>query len=161
MVRLPAPSVIRGQKAEEAFKQWLRRTKLGYMIVDQTPFSVPISADKLKRPDFLVGILNGTIAVDVKGRDFFDACGIIELSEHEGFMFFERYFGTPVWYAWYPDKDHTSCFLFRNTDIKKAHERLLKGRTVCAIPFEVMTECRPFDEGFDYAVFLSSRAHRA
>lgn len=157
MVRLPAKSLARGQKAEEAFKQWLRRTKLGYMIVDQTPFSVPISADKLKRPDYLVGILSGTIAVDVKGRDLFDGCGVIELAEHEGFHFFERYFGTPVWYAWYPDKEHTTCFLFRNTDIKKNHERLLKGRTVCAIPLETMTECRPYEEGFDYALFLASR----
>ena len=105
----------------------------------------------------LVGILNGTIAIDVKGRDFFDGCGIIETAEHEGFMFFERYFGTPIWYAWYPDQDHASCFLFRNTDIKKSHERLLKGRTVCAVPIEAMTECRPYDEGFDYALFMASR----
>lgn len=53
MVRLPASSVKRGQKAEDMFKRWLRNTKLGYMIVDQTPLSVPISADKLKRPDYL------------------------------------------------------------------------------------------------------------
>lgn len=157
MVRIPAANKARGLAAENAFKQWLRRSKLGYMIVDQTPFSVPISADKLKRPDYLVGILSGTIAIDVKGRDFFDGCGIIEVAEHEGFEFFERYFGTPVWYAWYPAKDFGTCFLFRNTDIKKAHERLLKGRTVCAVPFDLMTECRPYDEEFDYAMFVASR----
>lgn len=157
MVRLPASSVARGKKAEDAFKRWLRESQLGYMIVDQTPFSVPISADKIKRPDFLVGILSATIAIDVKGRDFFDGCGIIELDEHEGFMFFERYFGTPVWYAWYPDKDHASCFLFRNTDIRTSFQRFLKGRTVCAIPVEAMVECQPYDQTFDYALFLASR----
>lgn len=127
------------------------------MIVDQTPFSVPISADKLKRPDFLIGILNRMIAIDVKGREFFDGCGIVELAEHTGFMFFERYFGTPVWYAWYPNKDFATCFLFRNTDINPAYHRMLKGRTVCAIPFEVMTKCHPYDEAFDYALFLAGR----
>ena len=157
MVRLSAASVERGKKAELAFKQWLRRSKLGYMIVDQTPFSVPISADKLKRPDYLVGILNRMIAIDVKGRAFVDGCGIVELAEHSGFMFFERYFGTPVWYAWYPENGSTTCFLFRNTDIRKGNHRVLKGRTVCAIPFEAMTECHPFDEGFDYALFSASR----
>lgn len=157
VVRIPAANQKRGASAEEAFKQWLRRSKLGYMIVDQTPFSVPISADKLKRPDYLVGILSGTIAIDVKGRDFFDGCGIIELAEYEGFHFFQRYFGTPVWYAWYPDKDHTTCFLFRNTDIKWEHRRLLKGRTVIAIPLDAMTECHPYEEGFDYAMFVASR----
>ena len=65
MVRLPARSIQRGKKAEDAFTFWLRLSKLGYMIVDQTPFSVPISADKIKRPDFLVGILSATMAIDV------------------------------------------------------------------------------------------------
>ena len=77
MVRIPAANKARGLAAENAFKQWLRRTKLGYMIVDQTPFSVPISADKIKRPDYLVGILSGTIAIDVKGPDFLDGPGIM------------------------------------------------------------------------------------
>ena len=72
-------------------------------------------------------------------------------------MFFERYFGTPVWYAWYPGKDFGTCFLFRNTDIRRSHQRQLKGRTVCAIPLDDMTECQPYEETFDYAMF---KAHR-
>jgi hypothetical protein len=156
MARIPAASRTRGALAEKAFKAWLDRTRLGYMIVDQTPFTVPITASKVKRPDFLVGILDHMVAVDVKGRDLFDGHGIIEIDEFEGFHFFQRYFGLTVWYAWYPDREHDVALLFRNTDIRAAHRMRLKGREVCAIPVDAMTQCRPFDEGFDYALFVAS-----
>jgi hypothetical protein len=161
MVRLSAASVERGQKAEEAFKKWLRRTKLGYMVVDQTPFSVPIGPERLKRPDFLVGILSvGMIAIDAKGRNLVDGHAIIEVSEYEGFSYFERYFGTPVWYAWYPNRDHLLCYLFRNSDLRGAYRQQFGKRTVFAVPLEVMTPCKPFDEHFDYALFVASRSAR-
>lgn len=129
------------------------------MIVDQTPFSVPIGPEQLKRPDYLVGILSvGMVAVDVKGRDLLDGYAIIDLDEYHGFHYFERYFGTPVWYAWYPDKGHGSCLMFRNTDIKWEYRRKLNGRMVCAVPAEVMTEIRPLNDGFDYALFVASRS---
>lgn len=128
------------------------------MVVDQTPLSVPIGAKHIKRPDFLVGLLSiGMVAVDVKGRDLVDGHAIIETDEYDGFHFFQRYFGIPVWYVWYPDTEHTTCSLFRNTDIHWAHRRTLNGRTVCAIPRDVMTLAKPEHEGFDYALFMASR----
>lgn len=158
MVLLPATSRERGRKAEAAFRKWLDRTRLGYMIVDQTPFSVPIGPEYLKRPDYLIGIMSiGMIAVDVKGRDLVDGCGIIEVSEYEGFSLFERYFGTPVWYVWYPHTSHTECLMFRNADLSLAHKRLLKNRTVYAVPLHVMHAFKPFEDGFDYALFVASR----
>lgn len=159
MVMISAKSRARGKSAEDAFVAWLRRSKLGYMIVDQTPFSVPIAPEYIKRPDYLVGILNSMVAVDVKARDFVDGCGIIEVQEHEGFNFFQRYFGMAVWYAWYPDKGHARCLLFRNTDITPAHKRFLKNRTVCAVPIETMLEFDTIDNAFDYALFMASRTH--
>lgn len=158
MARIPAASRARGTLAEKAFKAWLSRTRLGYMIVDQTPFTVPMTASRVKGPDFLIGVLASMVAVDVKGRDLFDGCGIIEIDEHEGFQFFQRYFGLTVWYAWYPTRKHEVVLLFRNTDIRPDHRKMLKGREVCAIPVEGMTEVRPFEEGFDYALFVASRA---
>lgn len=158
MPRIPAANRIRGHHAEVAFKQWLNRSRLGYMVVDQTPFSVPIGAKHIKRPDYLIGLMSiGMVAVDVKGRDMVDGHGIIELDEHDGFNFFQRYFSVPVWYAWYPYTDHDTCLLFRNTDIKTAHRKTLNRRTVYAVPREVMTLCKPVHEGFDYALFMASR----
>lgn len=158
MARIPAANRIRGHHAEVAFKQWLNSSRLGYMVVDQTPLSVPIGHKRIKRPDYLVGLLSiGMIAVDVKGRDLVDGHGIIELDEYEGFHFFHRYFSIPVWYAWYPDTTHQTCLLFRNTDIRWEHRRNLNGRTVCAVPRDVMTLCKPGQEGFDYALFMASR----
>lgn len=157
MARIPAANRERGALAEKAFKAWLDRTRLGYMIVDQTPFTVPSTASRVKRPDFLVGILDTMVAVDVKGRDLIDGFGIIEVDEYEGFHFFQRYFGLTVWYVWYPTRKHDEALLFRNTDIRTAHRARLKGREVCAVPVETMYRCLPYDQQFDYALFMAGR----
>jgi len=157
MVLIPASSRSRGRKGESVFEGWLRRSRLGYMIVDQTPLSVPRAPKYIKRPDFLVGIVNTIVAIDVKARDFVDDCGIIELNEHEGFSCFQRCFGMPVWYAWYPDKGHERCLLFRNADIHDGHYRFLKNRQVLAIPADTMAEFDTMAVSFDMALFFASR----
>jgi len=157
MVMLPAASRDRGRKGETVFEGWLRRSRLGYMIVDQTPLSVPSAPKYIKRPDFLVGMVGTMVAVDVKARALVDGCGIIELDEHDGFVRFQRCFGTQVWYAWYPDKEHGRCLLFRNSDIHDGHVRYLKNRQVLAIPAETMAAFDTMALSFDMALFLASR----
>lgn len=157
MVLIPAANRSRGRKGETVFEGWLRRSRLGYMIVDQTPLSVPSAPKYIKRPDFLVGMVSTMVAVDVKARTLVDGCGIIEVAEHDGFDRFQRCFGTQVWYAWFPEKDHERCLLFRNSDIHDGHFRFLKNRQVLAIPADTMAEFDTMAVSFDMALFFASR----
>lgn len=131
---------------------------MGYMVVDQTPFTVPSHANEIKRPDFLVGILSvGLVAIDVKGRSPVDGAIIIERAEFEGFTYFERYFGAPVWYVCYPERTSDRCLLFRNADLMRLPLKPLNRRHVYAVPLSSMTNAFPHDETFDTALLAASR----
>lgn len=159
MARISEAARERGRAAEAAFKRWLDRSSMGYMVVDQTPFTVPPAAGHIKRPDYLVGILSvGLIAIDVKGRSLVDDHLLIDLDEFQGFVGFERYFGTSVWYGCYPDETGRDCLLFRNADLAALQPTHFNRRNVIRVPRELMTPARPREESFDLALFSATRA---
>ena len=160
MARIPAANRDRGRAAEAAFKAWLVDSRLAFMVVDQTPLTMPRHlSGSVKRPDYLVGILSiGLVAVDVKARTPVEGHLLIDADEHAAFGLFERYFGTPVWYACYTEGHARSCCLFRNVDICPERDgRRLGGRTAYAVPIELATHCRVEAEPFDAALFNASR----
>lgn len=164
MARIPAKNSRDGIYAEHAFRSWLIESKLGFLVVDQTPMSMPPYLFSIvKRPDFLVGILSvGMIAVDVKARTpVLDGFVTIEIDEYDSFCAFERYFGMPVWYACYLSRDYKTCLLFRNSDIRPDRDRTrIKERPVLVIPIDLMTRA-PYDEPFDMTLFRASRERLA
>jgi hypothetical protein len=95
---------------------WLDRSRLAYLYLDQTPLTIPAAhrAD-IKRPDFLVAVdAVGTIAVDAKAKSFIDGCFVLDTSERRRLDGFESVFGIPVWYACFPPAEPGRCYLFRN-----------------------------------------------
>ena len=164
MARIPTKNAESGRYAEVAFRAWLLDSKLGFLEVDQTHNTLPVYLRTIvKRPDFLVGILSvGMVAVDVKARTpIMDGFLTIDIDEYESFRVFERYFGMPVWYACYLNRDRDTCLLFRNADIDPERDRTrIKDRSVLAIPTDLMTRAS-CDEPFDAALFRASRERLA
>jgi hypothetical protein len=109
----------KGEGAERALQDWLDRSRLAYLYLDQTPLTIPAAhrAD-IKRPDFLVAADGlGTIAVDAKAKSFIDGCFLLDTSERRRLDGFETAFGIPVWYACFPPEEPGRCYLFRNRDL--------------------------------------------
>ena len=103
-------------------QDWLDRSRLAYLFLDQTPLTMPAThrAD-IKRPDFLVAIEGlGTMAVDAKAKAFIDGCFVLDASERRRLDGFETEFGIPVWYACFPPDEPRLCCLFRNRDLMGA-----------------------------------------
>ena len=75
--------IEKGEGGERALQDWLDRSRLAYLYLDQTPLTIPAAhrAD-IKRPDFLVAVDGlGTIAVDAKAKSFIDGCFVLDASE--------------------------------------------------------------------------------
>jgi hypothetical protein len=109
-------------------QDWLDRSRLAYVFLDQSPLTIPAAhrAD-IKRPDFLVAVDGvGTIAVDAKAKSLIDGCFVLDASERRRLDGFESAFGIPVWYACFPPEEPGRCHLFCNRD--------LAGRTVIHVP---------------------------
>jgi hypothetical protein len=105
-----------GEGGERTLQDWLDRSHLFYLFLDQTPLTFPAAhrAD-IKRPDFLVAIEGfGTIAVDAKAKAFIDGHFVLDASERRRLDGFESEFGMPVWYACFPPAEPPLCYLFRN-----------------------------------------------
>ena len=112
----PLERIEKGEGGERALQDWLDRSRLPYLFLDQTPLTIPamLRAD-LKRPDFLVAIAGvGTVAVDAKAKAFVDDHFVLDVSERRRLDGFETEFGTPVWYACFPPAEPRLCYLFRN-----------------------------------------------
>jgi hypothetical protein len=120
----PSPEVAlarleKGEGGERALQDWLDRSRLAYLLLDQSPLTIPAAhrAD-IKRPDFLVAVDgSGTIAVDAKAKAFIDGCLVLDASERRRLEGFEIMFGIPVWYACFPPDSRTLAYLFRNRDL--------------------------------------------
>jgi hypothetical protein len=118
-VRSPIQRIEQGEGGERALQDWLDRSRLAYLFLDQTPLTMPAThrAD-LKRPDFLVAIEGlGTLAVDAKAKAFIDGHFVLDASERRRLDGFESVFGIPVWYACFPPAEANSAYLFRNRDL--------------------------------------------
>jgi hypothetical protein len=109
----------KGEGGERALQDWLDRSRLAYLFLDQSPLTIPAAhRTDIKRPDFLVAVDgNGTIAVDAKAKRFIDGYFMLDASERRRLDGFESVFGIPVWYACFPPEEPGRCFLFRNRDL--------------------------------------------
>jgi hypothetical protein len=106
----------KGEGGERALQDWLDRSRLAYLYLDQTPLTIPAAhrAD-IKRPDFLVAVEGlGTVALDAKAKSFIDGCFLLDASERRRLDGFESTFGIPVWYVCFPPAEEGRCYLFRN-----------------------------------------------
>ena len=115
----PLQRIEQGEGGERALQDWLDRSHLAYLFLDQTPLTIPVAhrAD-VKRPDFLVAIEGlGTVAVDAKAKAFIDGHFVLDTSERRRLDGFESVFSMPVWYACFPPADPRLCYLFRNRDL--------------------------------------------
>ncbi len=120
--------IEQGEGGERALQDWLDRSRLAYLFLDQTPLTIPAAhRANVKRPDFLVAVDNlGTIAVDAKVKAFVDGHFVLDVSERGRLDGFESVFAIPVWYACFPPTEAGMSYLFRNRD--------LMGRTVTHDP---------------------------
>lgn len=73
MFTLPPELKAKGEQAEAAFRDWLNRSGVAYMYVEQSPLTVPERLrGRIKRPDYLVGIPHaGILAFDVKAKSIY------------------------------------------------------------------------------------------
>jgi len=82
---------------ERALQDWLDRSRLAYLYLDQTPVTIPAARADIKRPDFLVAVHGiGTVAVDAKAKAFIDVCFVLDASERRRLDGFESAFGIPL-----------------------------------------------------------------
>src|SRR5437899_2350714 len=100
----PPQRIERGEGGERALQDWLDRSHLAYLFLDQTPLTMPaMHRADIKRPDFLVAVDGlGTVAVDAKAKAFIDGHFVLHASERRRLDGFESEFGIPVWYACFP-----------------------------------------------------------
>ena len=116
---IPLQRIEQGEGGERALQDWLDRSRLAYLYLDQTPLTIPAAhrAD-IKRPDFLVAVEGlSTVAIDAKAKAFIDGCFVLDASERRRLDGFETVFGIPVWYACFPPAEQGRCYLFRNRDL--------------------------------------------
>lgn len=112
----PLERIEQGEGGERTLQDWLDRSHLAYLFLDQTPLTIPATLRaSLKRPDFLVAMDGlGTVAVDAKAKAFIDSHFVLDTSERRRLDGFESEFGMPVWYACFPPAEPCLCYLFRN-----------------------------------------------
>jgi hypothetical protein len=125
----------KGQAAELAFRQWVERSGISHLYVEQSPFSVPANLkDKIKRPDFLLGFPTiGAVAFDVKAKQVYN--GLLLFDDYERFALanFERLFHIAVWYACFTDDLFGVCHLFLNEMLLSKPTIIRSGKNCCAI----------------------------
>lgn len=83
MFQLSPELKAKGEKAEAAFRDWLNRSGVGYVYVEQSPLTVPEAhRGRIKRPDYLVGIPHaGMLAFDVKAKTVYEGRLIFDRDE--------------------------------------------------------------------------------
>jgi hypothetical protein len=91
----PLERIAQGEGGERALQNWLDRSRLAYLFLDQTPLTIPATLRaSLKRPDFLEAIdAFGTVAVDAKAKNFIDQHFVLDQSERRRLDGFESEFG--------------------------------------------------------------------
>jgi hypothetical protein len=125
----------KGQGAELAFRQWVERSGLSHLYVEQSPFSVPANLKgKIKRPDFIVGFPTvGAVAFDVKSKRAYNDLFIFDDYERFALANFERLFHLSVWYACFPDEQFHICHLFVNEMLLSKPTVVRNGKDCCEI----------------------------
>jgi len=161
-IRSPIQRIEQGEGGERALQDWLDRSRLAYLFLDQTPLTMPAThrAD-LKRPDFLVAIDGlGTVAVDAKVKAFIGGHFVLDLSERRRLDGFETEFGMPVWYACFPPAEPRSAYLFRNRDLMGAAVIHDPAKAIILAPVALGFAVEPASASFA-AAMLRADAPRA
>jgi hypothetical protein len=99
--KLSAEHRAKGQRAEDAFQQWLDWSGMAYLYAEQSPFTFPAALrGRIKRPDFLVGVPHvGALAFDVKAKTVYDGLVIFERQEVEQLGLFARLFNVTLYFV--------------------------------------------------------------
>ena len=136
---IPLQRIEQGEGGERALQDWLDRSRLAYLYLDQTPLTIPPAhRASIKRPDFLVAVEGiGTIAVDAKAKAFIDGCFVLDASERRRLDGFETVFDIPVWYACFPPDEPHLCYLFRNRELMGSAVLLNSAKQVIHVPLEL------------------------
>jgi hypothetical protein len=156
----PIQRIEQGEGGERALQDWLDRSRLAYLFLDQTPLTMPAThrAD-IKRPDFLVAIEGlGTVAVDAKAKAFIDGHFVLDASERRRLDGFETAFGIPVWYACFPPNEPDLCHLFRNRELMGAAVIHDPARQIIRSPLILGFTFEPASVSFA-AALLRAQAH--
>lgn len=132
----PLERIVKGEGGERALQDWLDRSRLAYIFLDQSPLTIPAGfRAELKRPDFLVAMDDQTpVAVDAKAKAFIDGHFVIDASERRRLDGFEARFGMPVWYACFPPDEPGQCYLFRNRALMGGQVTYDPGRQLIRAP---------------------------
>jgi hypothetical protein len=112
----PIDRIAKGEAGERALQDWLDRSNMPYLFLDQTPLTFPLALrSEIKRPDFLVPIDTlGTVVIDAKAKALIDNHFVIDEYERRTLAGFEARFQFPVWFACFPPESPYHCHLFRN-----------------------------------------------
>ncbi len=158
----PLQRIEQGEGGERALQDWLDRSRLAYLFLDQTPLTMPAAhrAD-VKRPDFLVAIDGfGTVAVDAKAKAFIDGHFVLDVSERRRLDGFESVFGIPVWYACFPPAEPRRAYIFRNRDLMGAAVMHDPAKAIILAPLTLGIAVEPASVSFT-AALLRTDAPRA
>jgi len=156
------PSLKRkGAAAERRFQDWLDRSGLPYLYVEQTPVTVPEKLrGHIKRPDYIIGVPSvGNISCDVKAKTIYKDALIFDEYEYLNLANFERFFMSSVWLACYSNDEPECCYLFQNDWLLREPTSEIRGQTCVAMPLQDMlkvnTTQTSFQDGLMQAVDLS------
>ena len=128
--------IAQGERGERLLQDWLDRSRLAYLYLDQTPLTIPAThRASIKRPDFLVAVDGrGMVALDAKAKTFVDGCFLLDVSERRRLDGFESWFAIPVWYACFPPAEPGRCYLFRNRELMGQGVRHRADEQIIAVP---------------------------
>jgi len=138
MFKLSPELKARGEKAETDFRNWLNRSMVAFMYVEQSPLTVPNGLrGRIKRPDYLVGVPHaGMLSFDVKAKTLYDGCLIFDVAELKKQQRFARLFNLTTYLACL-DLDHEGRFWWIElTDILQARMEWRGKRQVAMINIE-------------------------
>jgi Holliday junction resolvase len=101
MFRLSPELKAKGEKAETDFRDWLNRSGVAFLYVEQSPVTVPDALrGRIKRPDYLVGIPHaGSLAFDVKAKSLYEGHFLFDVEEVQKLNRFARLFNLTVYFA--------------------------------------------------------------
>ena len=129
-----------GIAAEKAFAEWLDRSVLPYIYVEQSKITLPQSLKgDIKRPDYIVGLpLIGSVCCDVKCKSFYDDHLIFDAYEYRNLANFQLFFMSSVWVVCFDPADMDTCYIFLNEWLLREKTIRIKGRVCARMPLREM-----------------------
>lgn len=136
-----------GARAEKHFSSWLDRSARPYILVEQSPASMPKHLrGSFKRPDFFVGFPTiGMIGCEVKAFSLYKGAFLFNEAEFENLDNFARGFNIHIWLFFFPPDIPDQCFFIRNGDLAAKPRKRMRGR-VCIELEAAMMETARFED---------------